>query len=86
MREGEHYVEDLKQCVLVFRDGNANGTAEIREIGTVAGVFEGGAGSLLEVRLNEDGRTVLVPYTKEFIGTVDIDAKRIELLQPWILE
>jgi 16S rRNA processing protein RimM len=89
LRKGEHYVEDLKQCVLV----HCGSTAGPQEIGTVDGVFEGGAGSLLEVRLETDGsegqrsaRTVLVPWTKEFIGAVDVDKKQIELLQAWILD
>lgn len=84
LEEGEFYVCDLCQCVLVY---------EGTPIGTIINVTEGGAGDLLEVILAEGSepgssrpKTVMVPLRKEFIGTIDIQAKTVELMHRWILE
>lgn len=70
-------------------------------VGTITDVLEGGAGDLLEVVLSEScdllgqelrttasgkSRKVLVPFKKEFIGTVDIRNKQVQLMHLWILE
>lgn len=83
LSEGEYYVKDLCQCVLVYK-----GTT----VGTITGVTEGGAGDLLEVALTEglsldtSKRTCLVPLRKEFVGKIDIKAGTVELMHRWILE
>ena len=105
----EYYVEDLKQCQLVYTSGSAKGmaeksaatTAEPVVVGTITDVLEGGAGDLFEVVLSEScsllsqelrttssgkPRKVLVPFKKEFIGTVDTKNKRVRLMHLWILE
>lgn len=105
----EYYVEDLKQCQLVYTSGSAKGmaeksaatTAEPVVVGTITDVLEGGAGDLLEVVLSEScsllsqelrttssgkPRKVLVPFKKEFIGTVDTKNKKVQLMHLWILE
>lgn len=74
--KGEYYIADLVGCALV--DGE-------RELGRVGGVSESGNGFLLEVAM-ASGPSVYVPFRKEFVGEVDIKARRIELLAPWILE
>jgi len=82
--EGEYYVSDLCQCVLVCK-----GTL----VGTITGVLEGGAGDLLEVTLSESAGlgetkpvTRIVPLRKEFVGKIDIKARTVELMHRWILE
>lgn len=105
----EYYVEDLKQCQLVYTSGSAKGmaeksattTAEPVVVGTITDVLEGGAGDLFEVVLSEScsllsqelrttssgkPRKVLVPFKKEFIGTVDTKNKKVQLMHLWILE
>lgn len=105
----EYYVEDLKQCQLVYTSGGAKGmaeksaatTAEPVVVGTITDVLEGGAGDLFEVVLSEScsllsqelrttssgkPRKVLVPFKKEFIGTVDTKNKKVQLMHLWILE
>lgn len=105
----EYYVEDLKQCQLVYTGGSAKGlagktaatAAEPVVVGTITDVLEGGAGDLFEVVLSEScsllsqelrttssgkPRKVLVPFKKEFIGTVDTKNKRVQLMHLWILE
>jgi len=83
LSEGEYYVSDLCQCVLVYQ-----GTP----LGTIIGVQEGGAGDLLEVSLTEglslelSKRTALVPLRKEFVGKIDMKARTVELTHRWILE
>lgn len=105
----EYYVEDLKQCQLVYTSDSAKGmaeksaatTAEPVVVGTITDVLEGGAGDLFEVVLSEScsllsqelrttssgkPRKVLVPFKKEFIGTVDTKNKKVQLMHLWILE
>jgi 16S rRNA processing protein RimM len=107
LNEGEFYVEDLKQCKLVYlpnekKPAKLSGLAENTEsaifAGTITDVLEGGAGKLLEVELSESlniasdstdkskPKRVLVPFKKEFIGTVDIKDKVIQLMHLWMLE
>lgn len=73
---GEYYIADLEGCELVLAG---------KTVGSVEAVLEGGESPLLEIRRTA-GRSVLVPFRKEFIGTVDIAGRRIELLVDWILE
>ena len=107
--EDEYYVEELKQCRLVYSGGSAEGlaagaapaTGEGVVVGTITDVLEGGAGDLLEVVLSEScdllaqdlrttssgkARKVLIPFKKEFIGTVDIKNRQVQLMHLWILE
>lgn len=52
----EYYIEDLKQCSLVYAGDTANGLAAKTApivVGTITDVLEGGAGDLLEVALSE---------------------------------
>ena len=72
----EYYIADLEGCGVVL-------AGEI--VGSVEAVLEGGEAPLLEIR-RAAGRTILVPFRKEFIGTVDTSGRRIELLVDWILE
>ena len=74
--ENEWYIADLIGLALV---------AEGRTLATVASVLDGGPEPWLEARL-PGGGTAIVPFRKEFVGEVDLDAGRIELLAPWILE
>lgn len=95
LQKGEFYVEDLKQCTLIYSgtDGRAAKTAPI-EIGTITSVTEGGAGYLLEVSLSESftvggtdkSRMRFIPFKKEFIGEVNLTAKTVELMHLWVLE
>ena len=70
-------------------------------VGIVTDVKEGGSGYLVEISLSEgctligDGikytkggklRTVYVPFKNEFIGDVDVVAKKMQLMHLWILE
>lgn len=58
LQEGEWYIEDLKQCSLIYygenKDGLAEGSAPAETVGTVTDVLEGGGGYLLEVSLSEN--------------------------------
>ena len=96
LSKNEWYVEDLKHCALVYKQGKDGFV-----VGSVTDVLEGGTGNLLEVALAEnspllkddvvhtsDGkvRKVLVPFINEFIGKVDVKNKTVELMHLWILE
>jgi len=71
----EYYTADLCRCVLWYGE---------KEIGPVRSVWDGGPAQLLEVQTAE--RTILVPFTGHFIGKVELDRGRIELLEGEILE
>ena len=102
LNENEWYVADLVKCTLVYesKDGQVGQTQPV-EIGSITDVLEGGAGDLLEVSLSEScniladdikftssgkPRKVLVPFNKEHIGKVDIQAGTVQLMHLWILE
>ena len=102
LHKNEWYVEDLKNCALVYegKDGLAENSAPI-QVGTITDVMEGGSGNLLEVCLAENCdclssdvkydsngkiRTVYVPLKDQFIGKVDVKNKIIQLMHLWILE
>ena len=106
LKEGEYYVEDLKECAVIYstkNDGLAENSAPTEiVVGTITDVLEGGEKDFIEVCLAESvdallnrtddavktnaGRKVLVPFRKEFIGTVDIKNRRVNLMHLWILE
>lgn len=73
---GEWYIADLVGMDLVL---------EGKKVARIAGVLDGAADPLLECALPE-GRTVLVPFRKEFIGEVDSGARTMVLIHGWILE
>ena len=73
--DGEFYACDLCLCSLVS-DGVP--------IGEVVNVVDA-AGVLLEI-IKNDGKVCYVPFNDEFIGTVSIEEKSIELKKNWILE
>lgn len=75
--ENEWYVADLIGIAVVSREG--------QEYGKVISVVEGGPDPWLETLLG-DGRKVLIPFRKEFVGEVDEKAGRLELIAPWLLD
>ncbi len=78
----EWYVVDL--VGLALRGPSGSPTAET-ELGKIIAVVEGGPDPWLEALL-PDGRKALVPFRKEYVGTVDIKAGFVELVAPEILE
>jgi 16S rRNA processing protein RimM len=71
----EYYTADLCKCSLWYGE---------REIGPVRSVWDGGPAQLLEVQAS--GRTILVPFTAHFIGAVELERGRIQLLEGEVLE
>lgn len=116
LNEGQFYIEDLKQCALVYNADAKNGLKDNsnRVVGFITDVLEGGAGYLLEVSLTESldvlnnstdmihtekekndagsdakkakSNVRLIPFKDEFIGTVDIKNRIVQLMHLWILE
>lgn len=73
---GEYYIADLSGCRIKTGEGK---TFPIRD------VWEGAPKLMLEVE-NEDGKTRLIPFQREFIGTVNLEERTVELLADWLLE
>ena len=73
--EEEYYVADLQGC-LCFQGATF--------IGRVVAVPEGGGGDFLELKSGE-GKLLIVPFSKHFVGTVDVAERRIELTEAYEL-
>ncbi|MCR4580462.1 MAG: ribosome maturation factor RimM [Treponema sp.] len=88
LKKDEWYIEDLRNCSLIYEEKNVPATLDAPKIlGTITDVLEGGAGYLLEVSLSEScDRKVLVPFNNEFIGKVDVKNGTVQLMHLWILE
>ncbi len=71
--EDEYYHADLIGLAVVLRDGTV--------LGRVRAVHEYGAGDSLEVA-REDGRTVMVPFTRAVVPEVDLAAGRLVIDPP----
>ncbi len=76
LEEGEFYVADLAACSLQVQG---------EPVGSVVGVIDGPQALLLEVKALADGKRYLVPFLKQFVGTVDLEKKELELLVPELL-
>lgn len=56
LKKDEWYIEDLKNCSLVFQENGDPATLDapaVQTVGTITDVLEGGVGYLLEVSLSE---------------------------------
>lgn len=51
-------------------------------IGEVVAVHNHGAGDLLEIRLSDSRRTILVPFSQQAVPTVDIARRRVVVVPP----
>ena len=51
-------------------------------LGTITAVLNHGAGDLLEVRPPNQSATVLVPFTRDVVPTVDLTARRVIIDAP----
>ncbi|GAB4372385.1 MAG: ribosome maturation factor RimM [Spirochaetales bacterium] len=76
LKENQYYYADLCRCSLVH-DGDV--------VGKVVSVVESGASFLLEGRLS-NGNTVWIPFVDAWVGEVDIERGRIEILNQELLE
>jgi 16S rRNA processing protein RimM len=77
LKPGEFYVEDLKGLAVI--DG------DMKLLGHIHAIIEGGGGDLAEITLN-DGKRKLVPFRKEFFSGIDLENGRVTLSKLWILE
>jgi 16S rRNA processing protein RimM len=73
---GEYYYGDLVGMKVVFGG---------ESVGQIAGIWESGARSFLDVALAE-GRKAIVPFDDHFVGDVDMSAGTVCLQDPEVLE
>lgn len=71
--EQEYYISDLQGCRLF--------QGQIL-VGSVVSVPESGGGDFLEVETPE-GKRLIVPFSRHFVGRVDIADRRIELTEAY---
>ena len=74
--DDEYYVQELVGCDILH---------EGRKTGTVRSVWDNGTLDMLEVELSEGGIRN-VPLHREYVGDVDVDAGRIEVIYGELLE
>ena len=72
--EDEYYYSDLIGLAVVDTGG--------AELGVVKAVFDHGAGDLLEIQRTVGGESVLLPFTRANVPTVDTGAGRIVVDPP----
>ena len=72
LKEGEYYFSDLKDLDVYVDD---------KKIGKVLQVEEGIAANNLRILKDEDRKEYLVPFLPVFIRNVDLDEKRIDVIQ-----
>ncbi len=72
--EDEFYHVDLIGLTAVAPDGG--------EIGRVVGVYNFGAGDLLDVAFGGSKRTELIPFKEPFVPTVNLAARQIVIVLP----
>ncbi len=72
--EDEFYYSDLIGLAATYPDG--------APLGTILGVADYGAGDMLDVKLANSSKTIVVPFTKEAVPTVDIRASRVVIDPP----
>ena len=70
----EFYHADLIGLSAVTTDGT--------EIGIVVAIHDFGAGDILELQPGAGGTTIMVPFTAEFVPSVEIASGRIVVLPP----
>ena len=72
--EDEVYVADLVGMAALNGEGRA--------LGTVVGVPNYGGGDLVEVRPPTGGETVLFPFTKAVVPTIDLAGRTLTIVPP----
>jgi 16S rRNA processing protein RimM len=75
--EDEFYYSDLIGLRADLEDGTA--------LGTVKGVFDFGAGDVIELAL-ADGRSELLPFTRAVVPVVDVTAGRLVVVPPDVVK
>lgn len=75
LKKGEFYTADLIGCAVMH---------EGERLGEVVSTVDGPQALLLEIK-GADDTLSLVPFLDHYTGAVDIEAKTIELLTPWVL-
>jgi 16S rRNA processing protein RimM len=74
----EYYLADLVGLRAV------SGTGEF--FGRVSNVFNFGGGDILELAYANSGETVLLPFKKEIIPNIDLEAGQVTVLLPHEIE
>lgn len=74
-KSDEYYLKDLIGCNVLLKGSIC---------GEVVSVITNAPKDLLEL-LKPDGKKVLIPMTKEFVGKINLAKKEIELLEEWLL-
>ncbi|MBQ7612293.1 MAG: 16S rRNA processing protein RimM [Spirochaetaceae bacterium] len=75
--EGEYYISDLCNCVLVYKG---------EKLGHITNVIEGGSSYLIELTEAGTNRLVYIPFNDEFIGEVNLEQFTVQLMHRWILD
>ena len=82
LAEGDIYIDDLIGCVLVDVAGTNESSPEPRMIGEIEDVDRSaGPVAILVVRGDSDDE-ILIPFAKEYLRRIDVEANRVEMALP----
>lgn len=82
LNEDEFYHEDLIGLTVKLQKDNS-------EIGTVAGLYNFGAGDILEIKLKSSKKTEMIPFTMSYVPEINIKGGYIiveTVLLPFVKE
>jgi 16S rRNA processing protein RimM len=77
LQENEYYFEDLMGLFIATDKANF--------LGTVTGVFDYGAGVFLEIKLHDTNKLATLPFSKNSVLEVDLENKRIIIIDKFLL-
>ena len=77
-RADDFYLADLIGLTAAMSDGTI--------LGEVIDVPNYGAGDLIEIKPEAGGDTLLIPFTRDFVPSVDIPSGRILVVQPEVVD
>ena len=76
LEENEYYFADLCGCAVEYGGYRK---------GTVVSVCEGANDELLEIALSSGG-TIYIPFREVYVGVIDIENRRIEIIEDWFFQ
>lgn len=67
--------DEFYQADLIGLEARLEGTEDV--IGTVAGIYNFGAGDIVELKLAENGKLEMLPFTKHYVPEINITERYI---------
>ena len=76
IQDDECYLSDLINCKVIM---------ETKEIGTVAAFHDFGAGTFLDIKINNEKKIGTLPFSKDAVLDINLDKKEITISKSYLL-